>query len=133
MEVEVYKLESVDEDEEDFTVSFIDTLIQEHVESVLYKDPLEVALTEEESLFLNSEVESLVDMLNVDDVCGVVWDPVPEPLGDPLPKALPSSVKPPKPELKPLPDTLKYAFLKANNTFPVVISSSLESDQESNC
>jgi hypothetical protein len=71
-----------------------------------------------------------MEMLAVEDICGAVWDPVLEPLGAPLSKALPSSVQPPKPELKPLPDTLKYAFLKGSDTFPVVISSSLEADQE---
>ena len=43
---------------------------------------------------------------------------------------LPSEEKPPKLELKPLPSHLKYAFLGVEETFPVIISSSLESDQE---
>ena len=38
--------------------------------------------------------------------------------------------RPPKLELKPLPSHLKYAFLGAEETFPVIISSSLESNQE---
>ncbi|XP_058211511.1 uncharacterized protein LOC131323682 [Rhododendron vialii] len=38
--------------------------------------------------------------------------------------------EPPKPELKPLPDTLKYAFLNGDDIFPVVIFSSLKADQE---
>ena len=45
-------------------------------------------------------------------------------------KVLPSEEKPPKLELKPLPSHLKYAFLGVDDTFPVIISSSLEPDQE---
>ncbi|GJU72369.1 DNA-directed DNA polymerase [Tanacetum coccineum] len=37
----------------------------------------------------------------------------------------PSSIEPPKLELKELPEHLKYAFLQENNQLPVVISSSL--------
>ena len=38
--------------------------------------------------------------------------------------------KPPKPELKPLPPSLKYAFLGEGETFPVIISSALEPQEE---
>ncbi|KAL4315591.1 hypothetical protein AHAS_Ahas15G0200400 [Arachis hypogaea] len=38
--------------------------------------------------------------------------------------------KPPKPELKPLPPSLKYAFLGEGDTFPVIISSALNSQEE---
>ena len=44
--------------------------------------------------------------------------------------SLPSQVRPPKPELKPLPSHLKYAYLGENETFPVVISAHLDKDQE---
>jgi hypothetical protein len=39
---------------------------------------------------------------------------------------------PPKLELKPLLDKLKYAFLGANDTLPVIIASNLQKDQEEN-
>ena len=45
-------------------------------------------------------------------------------------RVLPSKEKPPKLELKPLPSHLQYAFLGVEETFLVIISSSLESDQE---
>ena len=45
-------------------------------------------------------------------------------------RVLPSVEKPPKLQLKPLPSHLKYAFLGVEDTFPVIISSSLEKDQE---
>jgi hypothetical protein len=44
---------------------------------------------------------------------------------------VPSSVEAPKLELKPLPIELKYAFLGQEETFPVVISSKLNDEQES--
>ena len=45
-------------------------------------------------------------------------------------KLSPSSEQVPKLELKPLPVELKYAFLGTDETFPVVISSKLDSLQE---
>ena len=36
----------------------------------------------------------------------------------------------PKLDLKPLPQGLKYAFLREEQTYPVVISSTLESNEE---
>jgi hypothetical protein len=43
---------------------------------------------------------------------------------------IPSSVQPPKPDLKSLPFNLKYSFLGENETFPVIISSKLNAHQE---
>jgi len=45
-------------------------------------------------------------------------------------KLLPSSISPPKSELKPLPENLKYAYLGDNETLHVIISSALTLDQE---
>ena len=45
-------------------------------------------------------------------------------------KALPSVVKAPVLELKPLPDYLKYAYLGEDETLPVIVSSALTSSQE---
>ena len=45
-------------------------------------------------------------------------------------ESIPSSVQPPKPDLKPLPFNLKYSFLGENETFPVIISSKLNAHQE---
>jgi len=45
-------------------------------------------------------------------------------------ESIPSSVQPPKPDLKLLPFNLKYSFLGENETFPVVISSKLNAHQE---
>ena len=45
-------------------------------------------------------------------------------------KLLPSNISPPKLELKPLPENLKYAYLGDNETLAVIISSALTLDQE---
>ena len=58
------------------------------------------------------------------------WAPKFETLPSIEDRVLPSEERPPKLELKPLPSHLKYAFLGVEETFPVIISSSLESDQE---
>ncbi|XP_058217547.1 uncharacterized protein LOC131328646 [Rhododendron vialii] len=66
-------------------VNSIDTLVQEHVYSILYKVPLEIALAVEKVSFLDSsEVRSLMEMSALEDVCSTPWDPVLEPLGAPL-------------------------------------------------
>jgi hypothetical protein len=43
---------------------------------------------------------------------------------------VPSHESPPKLELKPLPNKLKYAFLSSNDTLLVIIASDLQKDQE---
>ncbi|XP_074276723.1 putative 3-deoxy-D-manno-octulosonic acid transferase, mitochondrial isoform X2 [Silene latifolia] len=48
----------------------------------------------------------------------------------PKEKPVPSIVKPPIVELKPLPSHLKYAFLGSEETLPVIISSKLTKEQE---
>ena len=45
-------------------------------------------------------------------------------------KVIPSVVKAPVLELKPLPDYLKYAYLGENETLPVIVSSALTYTQE---
>jgi len=45
-------------------------------------------------------------------------------------ESIPSSVRPPKPNLKSLPINLKYSFLGENKTFLVIISSKLNAHQE---
>ncbi|XP_058217607.1 uncharacterized protein LOC131328718 [Rhododendron vialii] len=134
MEVNVFNIGSqMGDDECIHDVNLIDSLVQEHVDTFLYKDPLEVCLTAEEENFLDSpEVEYLCSLLDVEDVCGTdIWSPKFEELPHLESKTLPSSIQPPKLELKVLPETLKYAFLGENETYPVVISSSLVGSQES--
>ena len=58
------------------------------------------------------------------------WTPIFEELPPIKERVLLSKRKPPKLELKPLPSHLKYSFLESEETFPVIISSSLNLDQE---
>ena len=84
---------------------------------------------DEEVTTLESEfLHSIFEHNEVLEVNG--WAPKFEPLPPIEDKALPSEERPPKLELKPLPSHLKYAFLRAEETFPVIISSSLEMNQE---
>lgn len=129
MELNVFNVGTqMGDDEKVYDVGLIDRLVQEHVDTILYKDPLEVCLTAEEASFLNSpEVEYLCTLLDVEDLCGAeAWVPKFEVLPPLESKTLPSRVEPRKLDLKTLPETLKYAFLGIDETSPVVISSTLE-------
>ncbi|XP_058217027.1 uncharacterized protein LOC131327924 [Rhododendron vialii] len=137
MEVNVFNVGSqMGDDEYVNEVSLIDTLVEEHVDELLFSDLLKVALTTEKDEFLeSSEVSYLSSLLGEEDeACAInSWTPKFEVFEELPPiekKVLPSSVEPPKLELKPLPDTLKYVFLGDNETYPVVISSSLGNLQE---
>lgn len=94
MELNVFNIGNQMGDDDDIhKVSLIDTLVQEHVDNILYADPLEVCLTTEETSFLDSpEVESLYSPLDVADACGKdTWTPRFEELPPLESKALPSS------------------------------------------
>ena len=81
-------------------------------------------VTTSESEFLHSIIEHN-EVLEVNG-CAPKFEPLP-PIED---RALPSEERPPKLDLKPLPSHLKYALLEVEETFLVIISSSLELDQE---
>ena len=120
-------------DEEDVCeVNMIDSVVKNYVDNVSYDDPLMSCLvslswveevTTSESKFLHSIIEHS-EVLEANG-----WAPKFEKFPPIEDRVLPSEEKPPKLELKPLPSHLKYAFLGVEETFPVIISSSLESDQ----
>ena len=58
------------------------------------------------------------------------WTPRFEKLPPIEKRVLSSKENPPKLELKPLPSHLKHSFLGSEETFPVIITSSLNLDQE---
>ena len=121
-------------DEEDMCeVNMVDSVVQKYLDNVSYDDPLKSCLVSpswgEEVTTLESEfLHSIMEHNEVFEVNG--WAPKFEPLPPNEDKALPSEERPPKLELKPLPTHLKYAFLGEEETFPVIISSSLELNQE---
>ena len=121
-------------DEEDVCeVNMIESVVQKYVDNVSFDDPLMSCLvtpswgeevTTSESEFLHSIIEH-TEVLEANGGAPK-FEPLP-PIED---KVLPSGESPPKLELKPLPSHIKYAFLGVEETFPIIISSSLESDQE---
>ena len=121
-------------DEEDVCeVNMVDSVVQKYLDNVSYDDPLMSCLVspswDEEVTTSDSEfLYSIIEHNEVLEVNG--WAPKFEPLPPIEDRALPSKERPPKLELKPLPSHLKYAFLGIEETFPVIISSSLELDQE---
>ncbi|XP_038687540.1 uncharacterized protein LOC119986923 [Tripterygium wilfordii] len=58
------------------------------------------------------------------------WKRTAEPLGPPIPRAVPSIQQAPKLELKPLPTHLKYVFLGDAETLPIIIASDLSDTEE---
>ena len=107
--------------------------MQNYVDHVSYDDPLKSCLVspscvEEVTTYELEFLHSIIEHNEVMEENG--WAPRFEKLPPIEDKVLPLEEKPPKLELKPLPSYLKYAFLGVEETFPVIISSSLESDQE---
>ena len=121
-------------DEEDIgEINMVDSVVQKYLDNVSHDDPLKTCLVSpswgEEVTTLESEfLHSIIEHKDVFEVNG--WAPKFEPLPPNEDKTLPSEEKPPKLELKPLPTHLKYAFLGKEDTFPVIISSSLDLTQE---
>ena len=121
-------------DEEDVCeVNMIDSVVQNYVDNVSYNDPFMSCLVrpswaEEVTTFESEFLHSIIEHNEVLEVNG--WAPKFEKLPPIEDGLLPSKEIPPKLELKPLPSHLKYAFLGVEETFLVIISSFLESDQE---
>ena len=118
-----------------FPVDFVvlDSVVQKYLDNVSHDDPLKSCLVspnwDEEVTTLESEfLHSIIEHKDVLEVNG--WTPKFEPLPPNEDKTLPSEERPPKLELKPLPTLLKYVFLGEDDTFPVIISSSLDVTQE---
>ena len=121
-------------DEEDICeVNMVDSVVQKYLDNASYDDPLIACLVspswDEEVTTSESEfLHSIIEHNEVLEANG--WPPKFELLPPIEDRALPLEERPLKLELKPLPSHLKYAFLGIEETFPVIISSSLELDQE---
>lgn len=120
-------LEELDEIVE---VDFVDILTEEYLEMYALRDTVDYY----ESMHTDDANEDLpldttIELETVNAIKD--WHPTIEPLEFPIIKAIPSDVKDLIPERKPLPAELKYAFLGEGEAFPVVISSILNSSQES--
>ena len=111
----------------------IDSMVHKYVDNVSYDDPLMSCLVnpswvEEVTTSKSEFLHSIIEHSEVLESNG--WAPKFETLPSIKDRVLPSEERPPKLELKPLPSHLKYVFLGVEETFSVIISSSLESDQE---
>ena len=121
-------------DEEDICeVNMIDSIVQNYVDNVSYDDPLMSCLVspswvEEVTISESEFLHSIIEHNEVLEANG--WAPKFEKLPPIEDRVFPSEEKPPKLELKPLPLHLRYAFLGVEETFPVIISSTLESYRE---
>jgi hypothetical protein len=116
-------------------VDLIDESVEELLPRLLMKDPLKACLNHFSSDNFDveqyiGEVQSLLDSAAPIDC--PPWKAAKEalPLTSGTPP-IPSLESPPKLELKPLADKLKYAFLGSNETLPVIIAFDLQEDQES--
>ncbi|KAL9360500.1 hypothetical protein Peur_048623 [Populus x canadensis] len=116
-------------------VDLIQTVCQEHFEREWIKDPLERTLIHDERFCslecVDEEVRELETYLDPMPIMSIgQWTPSFEPLISPQVKVEASLVQPYKPERKPLPSDLKYAFLGEDESYPIVISSKLSIEQE---
>ena len=105
-------IKEIGDDEDVCEVNMIEFVVQNYVDHVSYDDPLKSCLVSPSCVeeVTTSELEFLHSI--IED------------------RVLPLEKKPPKLKLKALPSHLKYAFLGLEDTFAVIISFSLEPDQE---
>ncbi|CAL9000997.1 unnamed protein product [Prunus brigantina] len=88
-------------------------------------DPLQYVLSQSQNDFDEEVLIEMVAALEVLKPYPSTFSPLIEPLGPSATHLIPSVVKPPKLELKPLPSHLKYAYLAEFETPPVIIASDL--------
>ena len=111
----------------------IESIVQNYVDHVSYDNPLKSYLVSPSCVeeVTTSELDFLHSIIEHSEVMEANgWAPRFEKLPPIEDRVLPSEEKPPKLELKPLPSHLKNAFLGVEETFPLIISSYLESNQE---
>ncbi|CAL8167574.1 unnamed protein product [Prunus armeniaca] len=112
-------------------VDMLDSLMHAEIMPRLTSDPLLKVLhglenknTEDEEVFEYVSALESVPFLHPR------WRHVFESLGEPKKPLQPSKVQPPKLDLKVLPGHLKYAYLGANSSLPVIIAADLSSTEE---
>ena len=113
-------------------VNMIDMPVSHTFEESCYEDPLEKYLAH---FGMNFNIDEFIEEVNallesVSIMNTNLWKPKVEPLPMSAFVPVPSIIEPPKLELKPLPDTLKYVFLGDYETLHMIISSHLDEDQE---
>ncbi|KAK9222119.1 hypothetical protein WN944_010551 [Citrus x changshan-huyou] len=119
-------------DDEIVDVDLIEKIIDNTFLSNLSDDPLQTCLTH---FGLDFDIDRSVDEVNtlLDSAPSMdtkKWKSRVEQLTPSEKKLIPSSESSPKLELKPLPNTLEYAFFREESTMSVIISSSLNDEQK---
>ena len=94
------------------------------VEDSVFDDALDDMFAAEYESFLVDD-EPKYDVFEFDDLCSTA-----NCLLTDVSKSMHESISPPALELKPLPNSLKYALLGPNESLPVIITSDLDRDQE---
>ena len=135
VQINIFNIGKQPRDESDYEiceVSYLEELIESVGSQLVCEDPLEACLAHfggnidvENSI---KEVNALLDSAPAFERSQ--WQPKPEILSPSAAPPVPSIEEPPKLDLKPLPDTLKYVFLGPAETLPVIIASDLEKVQE---
>jgi hypothetical protein len=126
----------VPDQNECFFMDHIEEYVEDSLPSLLADDPLEACLAhfgfeDFDTDQYTEEVHDLLETAASADFHPWRLSKKPLPLTSSTPH-VPSLESPPKLELKPLPNKLKYAFLGANETLLVIIASSLQKDHEDN-
>jgi hypothetical protein len=117
-----------------FKIEVLDEAVATSFIETNSKDPLETSLAYPDMDFLDEEIVDATLALTTTPPTSIPYCIQPLTVLEtssswPL-KLQPSIVSPPKLEMKPLPSSLKYAFLGDNETLPVVMSSKLSSCEE---
>ncbi|KAI5328143.1 hypothetical protein L3X38_027539 [Prunus dulcis] len=113
-----------------FSIDVVDHEVSSKIVQKKSNEALEAVLTQEEEDLFESEFQEVMAALEVFQPYPPSFRPPLEPLASSSTKLEPSIITPPKLELKPLPNHLKYAYLGANETLPVIIAASLTSHEE---
>ncbi|CAL9001020.1 unnamed protein product, partial [Prunus brigantina] len=113
-----------------FSIDVVDHEVSSKIVQEKSNDVLEAVLTQEEEDLYESEFQEVMAALEVFQPYPPSFRPPLEPLGPSSTRLDPSVITPPKLELKPLPNHLKYTYLGANETLPVIIAAGLTLHEE---
>ncbi|BBN70473.1 transposable element gene, partial [Prunus dulcis] len=116
-----------------FSMDVLEQMVQETFNASQEETPLERALIQSPETVNeegNTAVLEAVNMLEALPPQRGKFNSIFEPLPLSTNKLVPSIVKAPQVELKPLPENLKYAYLGDEKTLPVIIASNLSASEE---
>ncbi|CAL9012109.1 unnamed protein product [Prunus brigantina] len=107
------------------SIDVLDSLVFSKFLLAQSNDPLQYVLSQSQNDLDEEVLMEMVAALEALKPYPSTFSPLIEPLGPSATHLIPSVVKPPKLELKPLPSHLKYAYLAEFETLPVIIASDL--------